>query len=627
MDDDLVPGERIACPKCGTRFPVPEQRVRAEDHAYQEEEERPLPLSARQKRPKRKSYVGLIVGLASAAVVLLAIAGVGAAIVFLRLREEATPPVNEIQAAAVQAAPVKIAEPEIKVDLNGWLQDLQEAKALAAKENKDVFILFNDTDWPAQWKKTAEVLSLAEFAKEIPAKFVRVFIDSAESKQKLANIQNPERNAELHKQFGVSDSPTIVLADAQGRPYAVKAGFKEDDSKTYYASLQKLREQRAQRDQLLDKYDKAQGAAKLLANRDLLKYLQEQKLQQHYPAVSEEGEKLARHHDAKNEQGILEVYFELKWSKIVNATRFQPNAKNDKLQDFVKEMNAWRKDKQFKDANRAAEMLLNAATLLQIDGKRNAAFEYLDEAIAYQPTQKELRQRLSMALATLGIGGGTGFVIAPGGYILTNYHVIRDNRQIRVRMPQIKKSVLAKVVAEDEKVDIALIQLKNAGAIDLKPLLVAGQRAVNRADPVAALGFPLGDMVGSGLKFTTGVVSATPEAGNDNKLLLDAKVNPGNSGGPLLDWHGNVIGMVTAKSFAFGNIESYGLAIPAPDLEVFLKKNLKDYKSQKAEDNISGWEQVNRLASPSVFMVLKAPKKPPQFPGIPLQGMEEPENP
>jgi S1-C subfamily serine protease len=578
--------------------------------------------------------VGLIVGLVSAVVVLLAVFGVGAVIVFLRLQElgrESEARRNEAAlAAATQTATTKVDEQEVKVDWNGWLQDLEKAKTRAGKENKDIFMLFSDSDERAPWKKTAEVISLPEFTKEIPPKFVCMFIDSAESKQKIAKIENAERNEELRKQFLVGEQPTVVLADAQGRPYAVKAGFKDEDSKKYFASLQKLREQRTERDQYFDEYNKAQGIAKLDANQKLLNYLQEQKLRHHYPALIQEGEKLAHQYDAKNEQGKLEVYFQLKWDKVINANQFQVNAGlNKDRNEFLAAMEDWRKDKQFKDPDRAAELLLTAATLLQIERKRNTAFGYLDEAIAYQPTKKDLRQKLSFAMAQLGVGGGTGFVVAPGGYILTNYHVIRDYRQIRIRIPEFKKSLLAEKVADDEKADIALLRLKNAGAIDLKPLAIAGQRSVSRAERVAVLGFPLGDMVGSGLKFTVGVVSATPEAGNDNRLLLDAKVNPGNSGGPLLDAHGNVIGMVTAKSFAFANIESYGLAIPAPELEAFLKKNLKDYKpvAVKAGTDNPSWEEVNRLASPSVLMVLRSPKKLPQSLGSPIGGMDDPDNP
>jgi len=124
-------------------------------------------------------------------------------------------------------------------------------------------------------------------------------------------------------------------------------------------------------------------------------------------------------------------------------------------------------------------------------------------------------------------------------------------------------------------------------------------------------------MVGSGLKLTTGIISATPEAGNENKLVLDAKVNPGNSGGPLLDSHGAVIGIVSAKSFGgFGTIESYGLAIPAPEVEAFLKKHLKGYQSSEAPSQKIDWQELNRRASPSVFMVMNVTKNPPKGPNF-----------
>jgi S1-C subfamily serine protease len=112
------------------------------------------------------------------------------------------------------------------------------------------------------------------------------------------------------------------------------------------------------------------------------------------------------------------------------------------------------------------------------------------------------------------------------------------------------------------------------------------------------------------------VVSATPEPGNTNKLVLDARVNPGNSGGPLFDAHGAVIGVVSAKSFGFGQVESYGLAIPSPDVEAFLQKHLKGFQAAEAPQEKIDWQEVNRRSSPSVLMVLHVAKMPQQVQGV-----------
>jgi S1-C subfamily serine protease len=172
------------------------------------------------------------------------------------------------------------------------------------------------------------------------------------------------------------------------------------------------------------------------------------------------------------------------------------------------------------------------------------------------------------------------------------------------------------VVASDAAADIALLRLKEMKGIDLKPLQLVTKRPIHRGEPVAVLGFPLGDMVGSGLKLTTGVVSATPEPGNTNKLVLDARVNPGNSGGPLFDAHGAVIGVVSAKSFGFGQVESYGLAIPSPDVEAFLQKHLKGFQAAEAPQEKIDWQEVNSRSSPSVLMVLHVAKMPQQVQGV-----------
>jgi S1-C subfamily serine protease len=123
---------------------------------------------------------------------------------------------------------------------------------------------------------------------------------------------------------------------------------------------------------------------------------------------------------------------------------------------------------------------------------------------------------------------------------------------------------------------------------------------------VAAFGYPLGNTLGRGLKLTTGVVSALPEASDENMYLLDCLVNPGNSGGPLCDQQGRVVGMVTAKSSNTQDINSYGMALPADVLQSFLTNYLPGWRPErKALADTLPWDEVDRTVSPSVLMVLK----------------------
>jgi S1-C subfamily serine protease len=196
--------------------------------------------------------------------------------------------------------------------------------------------------------------------------------------------------------------------------------------------------------------------------------------------------------------------------------------------------------------------------------------------------------------------------VADGGYVLTNQHVIGDGRRVYAVVPGVLKPVPVKVLAADRPRDMALLKLPDEVAGKVRPLHVVADRAAARGDSVAAFGYPLSDALGTGLKLTAGRVSALPEKKTDDMILLDVKVNPGNSGGPLIDVFGNVAGMITAKSFSDERVDSFGMAITGPELGGFLRRHLPAYKPPPAGKEKMEWEDVDRLVSGSVLRILEA---------------------
>ena len=159
---------------------------------------------------------------------------------------------------------------------------------------------------------------------------------------------------------------------------------------------------------------------------------------------------------------------------------------------------------------------------------------------------------------------GSGFVIDERGHIVTNQHVVDGAGSIRVTFSDGSKAS-AKIVGEDASTDVAVIKV-DVAASKLTPLRLADSSSVQVGSDVVAIGSPFG-LEGS---LTTGVVSAldrTIKAPNDytiaGAIQTDAAINHGNSGGPLLDASGRVIGInAQIKSDSGGN-DGVGFAIPS----------------------------------------------------------------
>ncbi|WP_437875001.1 Do family serine endopeptidase [Sorangium sp. So ce513] len=156
---------------------------------------------------------------------------------------------------------------------------------------------------------------------------------------------------------------------------------------------------------------------------------------------------------------------------------------------------------------------------------------------------------------------GTGFIIDPSGYVVTNEHVIHDASGVRVRLAD-EREFEAEVVGRDPKLDLALLRLKGASGLPVAPLGSSEQLRVG--EHVLAVGNPFG----LGHTVTLGIVSAKARAIGagpyDDFIQTDASINPGNSGGPLFNWRGEVVGINTAIRAGANGI---GFAIPVDALK------------------------------------------------------------
>jgi S1-C subfamily serine protease len=161
-------------------------------------------------------------------------------------------------------------------------------------------------------------------------------------------------------------------------------------------------------------------------------------------------------------------------------------------------------------------------------------------------------------------GAGSGFLFDPRGYILTNHHVIENAQQIEVTLGD-QSRYTARVVGSDERNDVALIKIDAPRGHKLPFLAMGDSDGLQVGQSVLAIGNPFGFES----TLTTGVVSALkrtvqtgPQTFIDGAVQTDAAINQGNSGGPLLNSHGEVIGINSAIYTPSGTAAGIGFAIP-----------------------------------------------------------------
>lgn len=182
------------------------------------------------------------------------------------------------------------------------------------------------------------------------------------------------------------------------------------------------------------------------------------------------------------------------------------------------------------------------------------------------------------------LGDGTGFAL-PGGYIVTNFHVANAGKRITAVGVNGQRGVeyATDVVAVDKKNDLALLKIVDSRftGYDTIPYAIRREQAAV-GEEIFVLGYPLTPSMGNEIKLTTGVISATTGFQDDPTLYqLSAPIQPGNSGGPVFDAQGNLVGVVCAKlvqaenaSYAIKALYLIALTETVKDVNLMPSKNL-----------------------------------------------------
>lgn len=177
----------------------------------------------------------------------------------------------------------------------------------------------------------------------------------------------------------------------------------------------------------------------------------------------------------------------------------------------------------------------------------------------------EQYKRVVVQIAT-PFSTGTGFYLKKSGYIITNEHVVRGNREVVVEGALIPRQ-MSKVLFTDPRHDLAFLTCQPNSSIP--SIDIADNESINEGEKIMAVGHPFG------LKFTAtqGIISNASHTEEDvHYYQHDAALNPGNSGGPLINSKGEVIGINT---FIMQNGESLGFSLPVS----YLKNSLKEYNA------------------------------------------------
>jgi S1-C subfamily serine protease len=287
---------------------------------------------------------------------------------------------------------------------------------------------------------------------------------------------------------------------------------------------------------------------------------------------------------------------------------------------------------------READRLAHERKLLEQERKKLEALRSAEEKRLEEERKKletlrlaeEERQQQAQAEKkqppTPQSGTGSGFFVSKMGHVITNAHVVHNCNKVTVG-DNANKQVPAKIINTDRSNDLALLKLStlemasaesksliqklNIAVVPLASKGLLRSEDVRLGEKVLVAGYPFGDIFSNTIKVTGGLVSATRGAGDDSgQFQLDAAVQPGNSGGPIYDSSGNIVGVVISQldklkmAKAIGSLpENVNFGIKASTVRQFLTSSgLPSKKAEQAEEKST--EQLAEIAKNQALMVM-----------------------
>ena len=237
--------------------------------------------------------------------------------------------------------------------------------------------------------------------------------------------------------------------------------------------------------------------------------------------------------------------------------------------------------------------------------KKNIKIAKLKKEADDKKKELELKEKYKLTAAW----NGSAFFVSASGHIITNNHVIEDSsiQEISGKCDNVNvyldnKKYVTKIIAQDRQNDLALLKIDNE--LRIKDYATFRNKEPVLGEKITALGYPFGKAISSQIKLTSGNVSSLSGIGDEfTRMQIDAALQPGNSGGPIYDKSGNVIGVAVAKASIFYFLQAFGtlpenmnFGIKSSVVKTFLQSNSVKVKIGNSRRNLDT-EEIAKIGS------------------------------